>query len=93
MTSYLVFVIVYYHIFEDFPRARNVDFKKEPTFVWYLVLWRHKSPYNFYAVQNGFMSAFKKMIHGPTASRLCHWKLHPFSPRKEFLKLWRNLVF
>jgi hypothetical protein len=27
MTSYLVYVISYCHIFEDFPRERNVDFK------------------------------------------------------------------
>jgi hypothetical protein len=91
MTSYLVFVIVYYHIFEDFPRERNVDFKKEPTFVWYPVLWRHKAPYNFYEVQNGFLSAFKKMIHGPTMSRLS-LEVASFLARKEFLKLWRNLV-
>jgi hypothetical protein len=70
MTSYLVFVIVYCHIFEDFPRVRNVDFKKEPVSFWYPVLWRHKAPYNFYEVQNGFLSSFKKMIHGPTTSRL-----------------------
>jgi hypothetical protein len=70
MTMYLVFSIVYYHIFEDFPRERNVNFKKEPTYVWYMVLWRHKGPYNFSAIQNGFLFACKKMIHGATASRL-----------------------
>jgi len=70
MTSYLVFVISYCHMFEDFPRAINVDFNKEPTFVWYSILWRNKSQYNVYAFQNGYMSAFKKMIHGPTMSRL-----------------------
>jgi hypothetical protein len=70
MTSYLCYVISYCNIFEDFPRERNVDFKMEPTFVWYLDLWRHKSQYNFYAIENGFMFSFKKMIHGPAASRL-----------------------
>jgi len=70
MNSYLVFVIVYCHIFEDFPKARNVDFKKEPLSFWYPILWRHKAPYNFHEVQNGFMSTFKKMIHGPTTPRL-----------------------
>jgi hypothetical protein len=65
MSSYLVFVIVYYHIFEDFPRERNIDFKKEPSSSWYPVLWRHKAPYNFYTVQNGFLSAFNKIIHDP----------------------------
>jgi hypothetical protein len=33
MTSYLVYVISYYHIFEDFPRERSVDSKVEPTSV------------------------------------------------------------
>jgi hypothetical protein len=70
MTSYLCYVISYCNIFEDFPRERNVDFKMEPTSVWYLDLWRHKSQYNFYAIENGFMFSFKKMIHCPAASRL-----------------------
>jgi hypothetical protein len=70
MTSYLVFVIVYYHIFEDLPRERNIYFKKEPTSVWYSMLWRHKVKYNFYTIQNGFLTAFKKIIHGPTTLRL-----------------------
>jgi hypothetical protein len=34
------------------------------------MLWRHKAPYNFYEVKNSFLSSFKKMIHGPTTSRL-----------------------
>jgi hypothetical protein len=70
MTSYLVYVISYCHIFDDFPRERNVYFKEELTSVWYLVIWRHKSQYDFHVVQNGFISSFKNLIHGPTASRL-----------------------
>jgi hypothetical protein len=66
INSYFVFVIVYCHIFGEFPKTINVDFKKELASIGYQVLWRHKSPYNFYAVQNGFLSSFKKMIHGPT---------------------------
>jgi hypothetical protein len=70
MTSYLVYVIACYHIFEDFPREMSVYFKAELTSVWYLNLWRHKAQYNFHTVQNGFIFAFKKLIHGPIASRL-----------------------
>jgi hypothetical protein len=66
----LVYVITYCNIFEDFPREMNVDYKVELTYVWYPNLWRHKDQYNFYVVQNGFMSAFKKLIHGPTTSTL-----------------------
>jgi len=69
-TSYLVYIIVYCHIFEDFPRATNVDFEKDPISLWYPVLWRHKYPYNFYEVQNGFLYCFKKMIDSPTTSKL-----------------------
>jgi hypothetical protein len=70
MNSYLVFSIAYYHIFEDFSRERSVDFKVEPISVWYPTLWRHKYQYNFYVVRNNFISDFKKLIFGPTTSRL-----------------------
>jgi hypothetical protein len=57
--SYLVYDIAYCHIFEDFPKARNVDFKVETNYVCYLVLWRLKAKYSFYVVQNGFMYFLK----------------------------------
>jgi hypothetical protein len=37
---------------------------------WYLTLWKHKAPYNFYEVQNDFLSTFKKLVYGPNTSRL-----------------------
>jgi len=43
MTSYLIFVIAYCHVFEDLPRARSIDFKMEPVYAWYSSLWRHKA--------------------------------------------------
>jgi hypothetical protein len=70
MSSYLVYAISYCHIFEDLPRARNVDFSKDPVQLWYLTLWKHKAPYHFYEVHNAFLSSFKKLVHGPTTSRL-----------------------
>jgi len=33
MTSYLIFYIAYYHIFEYLSREKNVDFKVEPISV------------------------------------------------------------
>jgi hypothetical protein len=56
MTSYLIFSIAYGHVFEDFPREKHVDFKLEPVYVWYSVLYRHKAQYNFYSVHNNFIS-------------------------------------
>jgi hypothetical protein len=70
MSSYLIFTIAYCHIFEDLPRARSVDFGKDPVQFWYPTLWKQKAPYNFYEVQNAFLSTFKKLVYGPTTSRL-----------------------
>jgi hypothetical protein len=64
MTSYLIFTIAYGHVFEDLPRAKQVDFKFEPVYAWYSVLYRHKSQYNFYQVHNNFILEFKKLIFG-----------------------------
>jgi hypothetical protein len=70
MTSYLIFAIAYYHIFEDFLRARSVDSKVEPVSFWYLALWRHRAQDNLYPVYNNFIFEFKKIIFGPNTSRL-----------------------
>jgi hypothetical protein len=70
MTSYLVYAIVYFHVFEDFPQSRNVNYNKDPVQFWYPSLWRHKAPYHFYQVQTAFLSTFKRMIHGSSTPRL-----------------------
>jgi hypothetical protein len=70
MTSYLIYAIVYCHVFKDLPRSRSVDYNKDPVQFWYPTLWRHKAPYNFYQVQNAFLSTFKKMIHNSSTDRL-----------------------
>jgi hypothetical protein len=64
MTSYLIFAISHGHPFEDLPRARNVDFKLEPVYAMYSVLYRHESQYSFYPVHNNFISKLKKLIFG-----------------------------
>jgi hypothetical protein len=56
MNSYLIFSIAYGHVFEDFPQAKHVDFKLEPIYAWYSILYRHKSQYNFDLVHNYFIS-------------------------------------
>jgi hypothetical protein len=70
MTSYLIFTIAYFHVFEDLSRERSIDFKVEPVFAWYPALWRHKAQYYFYPVHNNFISEFKKLVFGPNTSRL-----------------------
>jgi hypothetical protein len=70
MTSYLIFFIAYGHVFEDLLSERNIDFKMEPFYAWYLAMCRHKSQYNFYLVHNNFISEFKNLIFGPCTSRL-----------------------
>jgi len=57
-------------MFEDLPKANIVEFKNSLVSFWYLVLWRHKAPYNLYEVKNGFLSSFNKMIHSSTMSIL-----------------------
>jgi hypothetical protein len=70
MTSYLIFSITCGHVFEDLPRVKHVDFKLEPVYAWYLVLYIHKAQYNFYSVHKNFISEFKKLIFGNNTSRL-----------------------
>jgi len=70
MTSYLVYAISYYHIFDYLSWERNVDFSKDPVQFWYPTLWKHKALYHFYEVHNSFLSTFKKLIHGSTTLRL-----------------------
>ena len=70
MTSYLIFAIAYGHVFEDSPRKKHVDFKLDPVYAWYSVMYKHKAHYNFYSVHNNFISEFKKIIFGQNTSRL-----------------------
>jgi hypothetical protein len=70
MASYLIFSIAYGHVFEDFPREKHVDFKLEPVYAWYSILYRHKSQYSFYPVHNNFISEFKRLIFRQSTSRL-----------------------
>jgi hypothetical protein len=91
MTSYLIFAIAYGHVFEDFPREKHVDFKLEPIYAWYSVLYRHKAQYNFYPVHNNFISEFKKLIFGHNTSRLS-LEATTFLSGKGFMKLLKNLL-
>jgi hypothetical protein len=70
MASYLIFAIAYGHVFEDLPREKHVDFKLEPVYAWYSILYRHKSQYSFYPVHNNFISEFKRLIFKQSTSRL-----------------------
>jgi len=56
MVAYLIFAIAYGYVFEDFPRAKHVDFKLESIYVWYSILYRHKAQYSFYPFHNNFIS-------------------------------------
>jgi hypothetical protein len=57
-------------VFEYFPREKHVDFKLEPFYVWYSILYRHKYQYDFYLVHNNFISEFKKLIFDNNTSRV-----------------------
>lgn len=70
MDSYLIFVIAYGHVFEDLPWEKHVDFKLEPVYVWYSILYRHKSQYSFNPVHKNFISEFKRLIFEQSTSRL-----------------------
>jgi hypothetical protein len=56
------------------------------------VLWRHKDPYNFYEVQNGSFSSFKKMIHSPATSRLS-LEAASFLSKKGFFEAMEDFNF
>ena len=68
-TSCLVYAIVYFHIFEDLPRAKNIHLKKDPVSFCYPILWKQKSPYHLYEVKYVVLSSFKKLICSPAMSR------------------------
>jgi hypothetical protein len=70
MTSYLIFNITYGHVFEDLPREKHIDFKLEPVYTQYSVLYKHKSQYKFYSIHNNFILEFKKLIFDNNTSRL-----------------------
>ena len=70
MTSYIIFDIAYFPVFEDLLRERIIDFKVESVFSWYPSLWRHKCQYYFYPVHTNFILEFKKLVFCPTTSSL-----------------------
>jgi hypothetical protein len=70
MSSYLIFSITYCHVFKGLPLAKKVNCKLDPVQMWYPTLWKQKATYHFYEVNNAFISSFKKLIHGPSTSRL-----------------------
>jgi len=91
MNYYLIFSIAYGHVFEDLLREKHVDFRLEPVYAWYLVLYKHKVQYNFYLVHNNFILEFKKLI-----LVLVHQdyllKKPLFSLTKDLMKLMHNLL-
>jgi hypothetical protein len=70
MSSYLIFVVTYCHVFKGLPLAKKVNCKFDPVQMWYPALWKQKVAYNFYEVNNAFISSFKRLIYGPSTSRL-----------------------
>jgi hypothetical protein len=70
MSLYLIFAIMYCHVFKGLHLAKHVNCKVDPVQTWYPALWRQKAMYHFYEVHNSFVSPFKKLIFGPSTSRL-----------------------
>jgi len=70
MTSYLICVISYGHIFEYLSMEKTDDFNMDPIYACYSSLYRHITQYNFYLVHNKFISEFINLIFGPNTSRL-----------------------
>ena len=77
-TSCLVYSIVYFHIFEDLPRDKNIHLKKDPVSFCYPILWKQKSPYHLYEVDYVFLSSFKKLICSPTMEYSIFIRLYGF---------------
>jgi hypothetical protein len=77
MTTYLVFAIVYYNAFEGLPLKGNVDTDKKPIQFWYPVLWRHKTPFHFYIIQEIFLREFKHVLNGLEPKRIT-WEVEEF---------------
>jgi hypothetical protein len=91
MSSYLIFVVTYCHVFKGLPLAKKVNCKFDPVQMWYPALWKQKVAYNFYEVHNAFISSFKRLIYGPNTSRLS-LEAASFLAGKGSLKLWKILV-
>jgi hypothetical protein len=70
MSSYLIFSLTYLHVFNGFSLAKNINYKFNLVQIWYPPLWKPKSTYHFYEVNNVFIYSFKNLIFGPNASRL-----------------------
>jgi hypothetical protein len=70
MSAYLVFAIVYCHVFQGLHLSRQVDSKTNPVHTWYPSLWKQKVMYHFYEVYDSFLSSFKKLMFGNNTSRL-----------------------
>jgi hypothetical protein len=67
MTSYLVFIIIYGHIFKDFSREINVDFKKEPSYGGikpHIIFMQFKMVFFFYFQENDSWSYHIKDVTG-----------------------------
>ena len=47
-----------------------MDFRVEPVYTWYSILYKHKSQYILYPIHNNFISKFKRLIFGQSTSRL-----------------------
>jgi hypothetical protein len=56
MSSYLIFSIAYGHVFEYLSQEKHTDFKLEPFYAWYSILYRHITQYSLYPVYTQFIT-------------------------------------
>lgn len=68
MTSYLIYAIVYYHVFKYLPPSRNVYFNKDLLQFQHPTLWRLKAPFIFSQIKNAFLLEFRRMIYNSTTN-------------------------
>jgi hypothetical protein len=60
MSSYLIFIMTYRHVFNCMSFAKKVNYKFDYVKMRYPVLWKHKVSYHFYEVNNAFIYSFKR---------------------------------
>lgn len=62
MIVYILFTLVYCHVFEGSLPKIDVNFEEDPIQIWYPVLFKHKSAFHFYQVQDNFVAKLKQIL-------------------------------
>jgi len=70
MPAYLIFTIVYYHVFEGLHLSKKINYKIDLIHTWYHALWKQKSNVPFLWSLWFISIFFQKVMFGNNTSRL-----------------------